>query len=716
MPGPIIRPDLQPLTAQLRNYLISQCNTQPLDVIMHYLQTGEITLAELTGLTSQRRTALEQKYQEWLATPDPAEAEAWKKIEALRTDVFSDREELEKKVRDFISAYPKSSYIPEAKRILAEIAQSRWTTAAAAPQADLGQMETKLGLMTDTLAKYRSELSPQLISQAEDAIAELKMQIAREKLKPLFDEWDTIKGLSEETLPDILRKEQKMQDFLNKNSAKFPDDVFRSMKAELKELQGRIDYKKVEPIRFNFEELIKFIRNQTPGSDLFGKADGYLWDLLTAELDSRRLQRFIKLVPNSAHHQEARLLLDDLDEWLTIKGMNDNIFNVHEYINTHPNVHPAILEDASNTLAELKEAELQAMVENPSAYERRKLFGLINGDIIRLNELINLDLTTEESFKNAKNRDAFIKNNPIDVTFKPSTLLDADDITDVYLFGVPSTGKTCVLMGLLGTPMYDWNNMIAAGDYGIILSTYRDNRTLPDRTLNSQFFCIHGKAKDRNGNTHLVNVIELAGEQFLDKIALNPVGKVSLVDMDAIAAQSFKNKNRKIFFIVIDPTVKYITYKKEVDQMNPDGTTQKVTKVYTVAQKIIIKRIMDILRDPANVEMMKKVDALHFIATKADVIEHKNQNVRDYIIPDYIDSINAAAELSQPQNAHINEATGFKPKLYTFSLGKFYVGGTFEYDKTDSEKLINVITENTLGVRDRGFLEKVLDILNIKLF
>lgn len=716
MPAPIIRPDLQPLNPSLRTYLISQCNNQPLEVILHYMQTGEIKLDDMPGLSATRRGELEKMYQEWLVTPDPAEIAAWEEIALMLDNPFCDYNILEAKLLGFLKNYPNSNNKDKAEHKLSEIALAKWNQAETQHESDLNQMLVKLQLMKSTLNSYRSRLKPDVVSGAEAAIKSLEERIARERLKPLFTEWDGLMAMPEGTLSDMRRKEQKMQDFINANGGMFPDDIYNAMNSELSALRNRIAEKELDGFRYNFDELVRLIRKQQPGSVLFKKIDEYLWALLTEELDALTLKRFVKLVPNSGHHHEAVLLLDALDEWIVVKNTKD-VFNVYQYMTSHSDAPQAILDEADQLLAMLKKEELEKMEENPSAYESRRLFGLINTGIITVDELVNRGLTTTEAFEKAKNRKDFLNASPINVHFVDSPSLKADDITDVYLFGVPSTGKTCVLMGLLGSDLYDWNNAIAAGEYGDILTHYRDNHILPERTKNKQFFCIHGKAEDANHNKHLINVIELAGEQFLDKITLNQDHNISLIDMDAIAAESFKNKNRKIFFIVIDPTVKYIEHTRIITVTDSEGNTTEKEERRAVAQKTVIKKIVNILNDVSNSELMKKVDAIHFIATKADVLDRANKNVKDFIIPEYNDSIKAIFELCQPQNAQINEATGFKPKLYTFSLGRFHVGGTFDYDPSDSDKLMNVIVENTLAVSDPSFIEKVCDnILNYKVF
>ena len=685
----IILPNLQKLTPDLRQYLITNCNNLPDDnVILHYLQTNEIILDELPDLNPTRREAIQKRYIEWVER-------YWIKIAQMLCDPFADQAELESMIESFIQRFPASKHIDEGKQKLHGIAVNRWEAAKGAYEGSVAEMEDKLRQMEALLAKYSQRLSDEEKVAWKRDIDDLQRRIAREKLKPLIEEWERIAAMPETYLPDMERKEQAMVEFINRHGSRFPVAMLQGFNDQLSELRSRMAEAELEDIRYNFDALVEFIRKQRPGTELFRKADEYLWALVTEELDADLLRKFIKKVPNSSYINEARRLQAALNEWLDVKKRGD-IFDVQRYINDHLDAPQAILDDAESFRGTLKKTEIAKMEDNPSAYDRRRLFGLINIKIISVDELVKRGLTTYEAFSKAQNRDTFVKSNPIAVTYTDSELLDQD--------------------GLLGSNLYDWNNAIAAGEYGDILSAYRDNHILPGRTLNEQFFCIHGKATDSNGKKHLINVIELAGEQFLDKIAMNPDKELSLTDMDAIAAESFRNKNRKIFFIVIDPTVNVIEHAKEVKRIDDEGNEIVDTVTYEVAQKTVIQKIANILSDPANAEIMKQVDALHFIATKWDVMEHANRDVQECKAT-YSLSMRKVYELCQPKAAHINEATGFKPKLYTFSLGKFHVGGTFDYDHSDSDKLMNVITENTLAIRDYSFLEKMVDkVLNQKVF
>lgn len=711
MPGQIIHPEIGPLTPDLKQYLLKICNNQPDDVLLHYLQTGEVKIDELDKLQPTRRDILQKQYEAWLNMPDQEELDAWQNIQTALNDPFANQANIGTMLENFIAKYPKSPNRSEAEQKLGDLERERWNNVRNLPEGSLAEMKNKLQQMRSVLDKCRRRLPGAEVSGYESEVNALSERIAREELKPLFNKWDEIVAMPGDSTYDLKRKEQRMQDFLTDNGSKFPRDIFEGFKKQLDDVRARIADMELGDIRYDFDELVKFIRKQSVGSERFKRADEYLWALVTEELDLGILKRFVRHVPNSSHINEAREIIKWLDEWDKVRRTGD-IFKVHEYLQRHHDAPTAIYEAAEEEEARLKRAELERMEENPSAFPRRRFLALVSNGIISLDDLLKRGLTTPEAYQQSLNRDEFIRKNPIDVTFVPFE--PEGETTDVYLFGVPSTGKTCVLMGLLGSSLYDWNHAVGASDYGEILTAYCDNHILPERTRNTEFFSVHGQVTDAGGRNHLINTIELAGEQFLDKIVMNPSRELSLEDMDAIAAETFKNNNRKIIFIVIDPTVKEIEYKKVIKRTREDGTIDEYEEPHQISQKLVIQKIMDILKNRANLEMMKKVDALHFIATKSDVLDHANKDVRE-ALADYAGSFKKAAELCMPKNAHINEATGFKPKLYTFSLGKFYVGGSFVYDSTDSDKLMNVVAENTLAIRDLSFLEKALDLLNTKI-
>ena len=63
-------------------------------------------------------------------------------------------------------------------------------------------------------------------------------------------------------------------------------------------------------------------------------------------------------------------------------------------------------------------------------------------------------------------------------------------------------------------------------------------------------------------------------------------------------------------------------------------------------------------------------------------------------------------------NVRDDKHSCYYPKLYTFSLGKFYVGGLYEYDPQDSNELVSAIKNSTEKVVRKSFFGKVKDKFN----
>lgn len=683
-----VRPDLLPLDDVMRNELSKPLDTYDLDIYLHYLQTGEVSLDDLPGQPQTHRSELERRYSEWLTAPDPAEEALWRDMQGPLSDPFgSDNEQL---LKTFIDQYPDGVHSAEALERLAPYAAKA-----------LGNFEDSLA-STDGLdgltVEQLDSLSQSLMKAAETA-------------RTLSSQWS--RYMTAQHADRLAQATTRVYDALNAVDAE---------KAR----------RQLQDIQYDYDALVDFARGKAPNSPLFRMADDMAWQLVSVTNlsiagqnhidDSRQaIDDFLRHMPQTHHRAEAVLVKDCLK---TFHTFDDDIIQLHTFLQDNPDSPLASVVD--DRVHDLVRHELSVMQANPAAYSRQRMLDLIDRGLVTEGKLISMGLATEKSIPKSRNWETFTAQHGMDnIQYIDSAELESDDVTDVYLFGVPSTGKTCVLIGLLGSTQLNWNSAIAAGEYGDILSEFRENMLLPQRTAGKQFFCINGKVTDDKKRDHKINLIELAGEDFLDKIAKNSNGTVSLADMDSQAVDMLNNDHRKIFFLVMDPTVTAIEYTPKVPVLDSDGVPmldaygeplmQKGDPIM-VQQKTIIKKMVDILRDPVNAPVMEKVDALHFILTKSDVLELQNRDVRECIEP-YKVMIDNVRELCEPRNMQINEATGFKPRLYTFSLGKFYVGQTFDYDSTDSDKLLDVITQNTIAVKRTGFMNLLVDkVLNKKVF
>lgn len=269
-----------------------------------------------------------------------------------------------------------------------------------------------------------------------------------------------------------------------------------------------------------------------------------------------------------------------------------------------------------------------------------------------------------------------------------------DGATDVFFFGVPMTGKSSILMGLTGagsgSELYiDIDSaQPCSKPYHNVLVQYRNaGKVFPgtpsDFVLTLQA-TVHGKNKQGKESIYKVNLVEMAGEDFLNKIALNQ--SVTFDSMGTGAAGIMSNGHYKVIFIIIDPTKDYIC---------------------NTLQATIVKNFVDLFS--RNMEVMKKVKSIHFLITKSDTL--KDDEIRKTVMK-YSASAKAVKTLADEKDLSINKETNGYPKCYTFSLGKFIGSDRFIYDSRSSYNLCAAIANATVPTKVSNKFRRFLDILN----
>ena len=112
---------------------------------------------------------------------------------------------------------------------------------------------------------------------------------------------------------------------------------------------------------------------------------------------------------------------------------------------------------------------------------------------------------------------------------------------------------------------------------------------------------------------------------------------------------------------------------------------------------------------------MERVDAIHFIVTKADTLgdarSGRNNAAREKLNADYKGAVTQLKNYVR-QSQRINASTDFKVQAYTFSLGRFYLGDVFELDNTDTTELIETIRDVTFGHKELSLWDRFKKILN----
>lgn len=447
--------------------------------------------------------------------------------------------------------------------------------------------------------------------------------------------------------------------------------------------------------------------------------DDNLWNLVNQE-SVQDIQNYITMLPQGIHVREAQLILNAIVEWNNVKLTND-IFCVNDYIRNNPNT--PFKNQAQVQLMGLKQQEIGMMRTNPNSYEVNRFLRLINDGIFSDHELINAKVMTETVLETLRNHDINADLPDIRQAIENSRAECKDGYTDVFFFGVPSTGKTCVLMGMSRSNSLHINLASGGGDYAAALQQYTDVGVTVPRTPGTFVTTLEAtisSVSDQGGAVHKINLVEMSGEEFAFDIANNPDRIFTFEQMGSGATQLLKNDNRKVFFLIIDPTANVVRINREIvvqdgfDEDTGEPITHTDLQYCVVNQRTLIQKMVDLFTDPGNAEIMKKVDSIHIIMTKSDTLgnpverEEKALNIFQQKFSG--DILKPLIDLCEEYN--INSRTNFHPNLYTFSLGTFYVGGLYEYEQTDSDRLVVAIENSTPSVKKKSWWDRLKETVN----
>lgn len=512
---------------------------------------------------------------------------------------------------------------------------------------------------------------------------------------------DEVKYLDDSSLRAL---KQQLGDYISKYKPNMPQGNIVS-KAEdclrnISHMEEENEWRKVDVL--SYDSLIGYLRKH-PDTSYFNELDDALWDCVRNERnDISMIRQFISDMPRSRYLSEANNIESEFSDWQRVKNSN-SLEDVFKYWNRHYT--GAFGGEADKRLNELKKIRLDEIKKDMSNKSYQDYENIINQGIITKEDMIDAGIITDKSIEHLKNIN---KNDRIIDPGKALYECPAG-CTDVYFFGVPSAGKSCVIMGLLNSSNFEWSYVTYGGEYGERLMTLCNIGITPGRTQTYFTTLINGFIKDcKDTNVkHHVNIIDLSGENFATKLVRNKDEKLTFKDIDENLPKMLLNDNEKVFFVIIDP----INDNFDVMINKEDGSTTR----RTVTQANTLSRFIDLLvKIEGNNEILDKIQAIHVVSTKSDCLSNdkdKAFNIAKNIIDKkYKHLKNKIKDLCEDKD--INIMFDKKPQLYTYSLGKFYYGGIFEYDSTDSDYLLNVIASMSSGKRPKKWYEKIQDWFN----
>lgn len=396
-------------------------------------------------------------------------------------------------------------------------------------------------------------------------------------------------------------------------------------------------------------------------------------------------------------------------EWNEIKQSGD-IFLVKDYMDNH---HES--ENDGDIIAvyeQMRQKMLTDMKMDPKRFSETFVRDCIKARILTREQMVSEELATYNTFDRlAGNREALPH---LEQYTSHPAIVAKEGCTDIYFFGIPASGKTSLLMGLMKAEGYGFtNNYIEqGGPYAASLRQYAEAGVMPTCTPGKYVTSINGRIiEKRNSHNveHRVNFMEMSGDEFIHGIVGGETPP-SAAGIRGWSKELLSNTNKKVFFILVDPTIGNMDYTRYQDIYDGDGCIIGIQpeKVY-INQRACLSKFLDWLGAESNKGLMKNVEAIHFLVTKADTMgkteEERNEKAYELLWDMYPELVQKLVLLCG--KARLNLTTDGKPRVFTFSLGKFYLGNVFEYDSRDSLYLIDVLRHMTQGIIEtalRGIL------------
>ena len=536
--------------------------------------------------------------------------------------------------------------------------------------------------------------------------------------------WNKIQSAAKSTPQNI----QDAQRLVNTYKAQFPQgpkisevndweielqklmkDALERERREREQQRELNDWNALE--RGNYNALRKY-KLKYPNSVHADELDDLMWMNTVNAVSETALRRYLSDWPVGLHAAEASQALVEIGEWEKAKRSND-IFAVDDYRDNHPD--SLFKNEVDAKYYDLREEEIKKMRTNPSEYTKQDVDRLIQADIFKDWELIDEELMTDDSWDRLRNLDREALPDLQAMQMADPNIQAPEKCTDIYLFGTPGTGKTCLLMGLTGAngSGYNLNMRINGGPYAAALQEYVLEGITTGHTFGSFVTVINGVVNEQSkrGNVveHPINLVEMSGEEFALRIADNK--EVSLANMGTGATNLLQNENRKVFFIIVDPTKQKlkIEYLENIRDAEGNLIGQNVRKKY-INQLDIMNKFVSLFELPANQTIMSKVDAIHFVVTKADMLGDgaaRLEKARELLLSTYQGPVQQLKNYCR-KTKRINSSTNYRPKVFTFSLGRFYLGDIFDFDKTETLQIVDAIRKITGGNREMSWWDRFM--------
>lgn len=404
--------------------------------------------------------------------------------------------------------------------------------------------------------------------------------------------------------------------------------------------------------------------------------------------DIDALNDFVTNNPDSVHAAEATqrindLLLDSIMDY-DIDTLIDKIKQIlneagtsasYKNANIANEIKSYIKKDYATKTEFLDKLREDCNLLNASAVKH-----LIDEHIITIADLsgIGIDKQFIKAMLTGLQTDSYTYTRSLDRIHKQST--------EVYFWGIPSSGKSCALGGILsvagsGKVAKVMDADTASQGYGYmtyLTSHFPQNGevgTLLGGTPIDAFYEMGFDLTDESNRTHPITCIDMAGELMRCMYKSNanmPLSDTDLNMLDTMTKVLIDNRstNRKIHFFVIEY-----------------GGEDRIFDGYH--QDVYLNGALSYIKDTGIFK--KETDAIFIMVTKVDKMKHVTRDaITQYVKDNYKGFYNGLNKICEG-----NEINGKKVEIVAFSLGKVCFQSYCKFDTKPAENVVDIMLKHS---------------------
>ena len=434
--------------------------------------------------------------------------------------------------------------------------------------------------------------------------------------------------------------------------------------------------------------------------DILKSTSNEAWSIVDKS-DINALRQFVREYPDSNNVNEANNLINALllDEIMGVDA--ETLVSQIAQFQTDQSLTPAqkdnniidTIERFINEKKITKDEFLKKIAEDHNLLNAGVVKRLINKGTISVADLlgINIDRLFIQKMFNGESAQSFSTPEKLEKINKQST--------EVYFWGIPSSGKSCALGAILsvaasGRVARSMDPDTESQGYGYmmkLINLFQNGEvgTLMEGTSVDSFYEMGFDLVDNDSKIHPITCIDMAGELMRCMFKANagdPMSETDEIMLDTMTKVLIDNRstNRKMHIFVIEYGAENRLY---------EGLPQRV---YLEGAVSYIK----------NTGIFRKdTDAIYIMITKADKAKNATRETfTDYINDKYLGFYNGLEQICKD-----NEINKGKVEKLAFSLGDVCFQNYCRFNSRPAENVVNLILQRSASYRGgkRGMLETI---------